>query len=60
MHGYTIVGDDGKMDQKQFETKYESLLEELSRYFGTRKPKKSGIDGVTRSTADAFPIESQA
>ena len=49
-------GDDGNMAKKQFETKYEALLDELTKYFEVRKPKKSGIDGVTRSTAYAFQM----
>ena len=48
-------GDDGPMAQKEFEEKYEGILEELSAYFNV-KYSRSGISGATRSTAYTFKV----
>ena len=48
-------GDDGDMTKKEFEKKYKKLIGELSTYFES-KPKRTGIDGVTRSMAYVFTL----
>jgi hypothetical protein len=55
---YYNRGDDGDMSEENFEAKYEGILFELEKYFGV-KPKKTGIDGATRSTAYSFMLPSR-